>query len=192
MAKYAYFSPTDGIILSWLDTETRSYNLPSQDLLHSCTENEWAMQYKGVPLMIQNGAVTIYIKPEISLDTRRSIIIGKIKEYRKIMERGGVEYNGLWFESDPASVAKYETLLKIATTNQGVLEIDNSPVDWKTMTGERFIMTLTALTEILDKARKLPFSCYAAYQSTLSQIKLSDNPEEIDLYKGWPTTYLNK
>jgi len=192
MAKYAYFSPTDGLILCWIDTDAHSYNLPSQELLHTCTENEWAMQYKGVPLMVLNGAVTIFIKPETSLELRRSNVIGKVKERRKIMEKGGIEYNGLWFDSDADSVSKYETLLKVASTNQGALEIDNSPVMWKTMTGETILLTLSALTVILDEARKLPFKCYATYQSFVTTINMSEDPEQIDIETGWPITYLNK
>lgn len=60
--KYAHFSPVDGRILHWMNAEALSYVLPPIELLHECTDVEWALD-QSKDWMVQDGAIVEYVAP---------------------------------------------------------------------------------------------------------------------------------
>lgn len=65
--KYAYFNPTDGRVIQWIDTESYNYDLPNVSTLHVCNEEEFSLQNHG-EMMISNGAIIPYIAQKASYE----------------------------------------------------------------------------------------------------------------------------
>ena len=81
MSKFAYFSPVDFRVLQWIDTDAMSYNLPPAELLHQCTDAEWALQDQGDTMMLGNKVVP-YVAPEVtegqSLADARGVSVSRV------------------------------------------------------------------------------------------------------------------
>lgn len=61
--KYAYFNLADGLVLQWIDTDALNCILPPADLLHICSEADWALQELPGRFMVSGGALVPYTEP---------------------------------------------------------------------------------------------------------------------------------
>lgn len=81
--KYAYFDKNNNNrILQWIDTSVMDYNLPDADMLHKCSEDEWALQFSGQIYMIQNGKVVPYVEPTVPLPSILFLREGKLADFK--------------------------------------------------------------------------------------------------------------
>lgn len=111
------------------------------------------------------------------------IISKDITAYRdKLMMTGGAKVGELWFHSDTHSKVQQLSLM-IAGTNlpDGIM--------WKTMSGEKVLMTPTLAVQIYQAQMMQESLIYGYAESLLSQIDGMEFPETVQIYDGWPEVY---
>jgi hypothetical protein len=72
MSKFAYFEPSNGRILQWIDAAAMAYILPESSLLHPCSEEDWELRNQGC-MMVKNGVVVPFVAPVVT-PTQEQII----------------------------------------------------------------------------------------------------------------------
>lgn len=109
--KYAYFNPSDNVVLQWIDTEERSYILPDSSLLHECTDAEWDSD-RSRSWMVKSGRVVLYVAP--TTDAAALLSSAKANGNDRINSFAKSKRALIAGTSDDAEIAGWNNKLRIA------------------------------------------------------------------------------
>lgn len=109
----------------------------------------------------------------------------KVKDERdRRTQQGGYKVGTKWWHSDTFSRSQQLGLVLMGNSIPAGLM-------WKTMDGSFVEMTQELAQSIFQSAALSDSTIFAYAESLNQQIQSSDNPEEIDIYSGWPECYLD-
>jgi len=82
MSKFAYFDPTNGVILDWMDTAAFGYAVtPPAIQLLSLTDDQYAARSEG-SFAVKNGELVPYVAPAIPAPTISDLAMATITKVR--------------------------------------------------------------------------------------------------------------
>jgi hypothetical protein len=126
----------------------------------------------------------VYIpKTSTEVDLARQEMIQAIKNERDTRsQQGGYEVGGKWYHSDMPSRIQQIGLLMMGT---GI----PAGLSWKTMDGSFVTMTPTLAQQIFAAAAAKDQALFAYAEVLIGQVNAAGDPEDIDIYTGWPAEY---
>lgn len=144
--KFAYFDPSNGRILQWIDTDVMAYILPDASMLHACSDAEWGLRSQD-HMMVKDGAVAPYVAPAPDIAQIKAAKWEAIKAERDRRQlEGGVKVGDHWYLSTERAVGEYNSLIN---ASQGMSDSAVLRVGWRTMDGARVDMTPALARQIL-------------------------------------------
>ena len=123
-----------------------------------------------------------------TLEQQRQIIWESIKQYRALIEEGGVYVSTAdrWFHTDPEAQRKY-CMVGLASLSKIY-----QPIDWKTMDGSYVKMTPQLFQDLLASLLIISPQIHKVAEQHRVALWKSETPLEYDFTTGWPGTYSDK
>lgn len=121
--------------------------------------------------------------PQATLAQRRESVKERIKAFRdQRAVSGGYQVGGFWYHSDVFSRSQQMGLFMLG---------QNIPVglEWKTMPGSKVPMSSTLASQIFSAASASDVALFAAAETHLQNVDVSESPETYDFSGGWPPVY---
>lgn len=143
----------------------------------------------------QGANPTVNIKPgweNEELEKSKDRVWQSIKSERELRKDGGAKVGGYWFHSDEASRIQHLglTIAGIKALQEGgTLETVLSPTPWKTMSGEKVLMTVAMAFSVFQAGFVLDGTLYAVAEEHKAALVASSAPASYDFSSGWPERY---
>lgn len=132
----------------------------------------------------------------LTLAERRAIRWEQIKARRSTVEGGGVRAQGHWFQTDLESQVKHQSnlidardILATGGSASDVLTIGGYPLMWKTTDNGQVPMTAGLAIEIAAAIKVMVATAYGNGERLRAIVDASEDPEQVDISAGWPSTY---
>ncbi len=106
----------------------------------------------------------------------------KIQEIRSRVTMGGAKVGDYWFHTDSASRTQYLALVMLGQSIP-------PNVLWKTMSGEKVMMTATLAQQVFQASIVLDMTVFAIAESIKAQMEASEFPLTFPIDQGWPQDF---
>lgn len=127
------------------------------------------------------------INPQIKTDMWEAI-----KGERDRRTQGGYPVSTWWFHSDAYSLAQQQGLILAAMQAKAAGADMSAPLSsepWKTMSGEKIVMTGALALQLLPAAIAQQAAIYAVAETHKAAMEASTDPGSYDFSTGWPKIF---
>ena len=98
------------------------------------------------------------------------------------IQTGGYAVGGEWYHSDTFSRTQQMGLVMMGANIPSGLQ-------WKTMDGSFVTMTQQLATDIFAAAAASDQALFAYAEQLRAQVEAAENPNDVDIYSGWPAVF---
>lgn len=162
-------------------------------------DGEWHQKWKSTPWTAEQIAAYEAGKAEDvqeHIEAAQVLMWERIKAKRTEIRFGGVEADGMWFDSDVDGRVQWLNLERKAQNRlvasgklQDQLYIDGSLLEWKTMTNEWVPVTVQLALQVIDAMEVLESRAHKVAEIHKAEMIASPDPLAYDYSTGWPATF---
>jgi hypothetical protein len=120
----------------------------------------------------------------VDIEDRRHAQLNKLMEKREQVIDSDILVNGKTYFMDPVS----QGILNQALTVEGLGIRTVFPMNWILADGSVAVVTIEQMKAVASAMSQRVNQSYDNYMYLVGQIYAAENPEDVDLDQGWPTT----